>query len=131
RRPPRSTLFPYTTLFRSFVRRGNPTSDCPSLLCFHISNLRMESSMTQEIKDHQDRGVQLSVEDGLLVITHVEGKLKMFKDDLLSMAFHLGFLAPEVKFRPKKPEVEIDPLNPVPPLEVKSVVPPKPEPKPA
>src|SRR4051794_41734982 len=23
RRPPRSTLFPYTTLFRSFVRRGN------------------------------------------------------------------------------------------------------------
>src|SRR3712207_8119467 len=24
RRPPRSTLFPYTTLFRSLVRRGGP-----------------------------------------------------------------------------------------------------------
>src|SRR5438067_4826826 len=27
RRPPRSTLFPYTTLFRSDVRRGNPARE--------------------------------------------------------------------------------------------------------
>src|SRR5256885_9440125 len=33
RRPPRSTLFPYTTLFRSFSRLGGkfgPAGDCPS-----------------------------------------------------------------------------------------------------
>src|SRR5256885_8152517 len=28
RRPPRSTLFPYTTLFRSVTRPSRPTSDC-------------------------------------------------------------------------------------------------------
>src|SRR3712207_6852740 len=28
RRPPRSTLFPYTTLFRSAVRRGRPALAC-------------------------------------------------------------------------------------------------------
>src|SRR5687767_15194676 len=26
RRPPRSTLFPYTTLFRSWIREGTPTT---------------------------------------------------------------------------------------------------------
>src|SRR3712207_8978649 len=29
RRPPRSTLFPYTTLFRSPRRRGLPAEPCP------------------------------------------------------------------------------------------------------
>src|SRR3712207_7632905 len=29
RRPPRSTLFPYTTLFRSIIRRG--AGECPQL----------------------------------------------------------------------------------------------------
>src|SRR5256885_9895406 len=32
RRPPRSTLFPYTTLFRSVKRRGN-RSDHPAAVC--------------------------------------------------------------------------------------------------
>src|SRR3712207_7125768 len=35
RRPPRSTLFPYTTLFRSSSRRGGPTCrDAASSSCF-------------------------------------------------------------------------------------------------
>src|SRR5258707_12575692 len=29
RRPPRSTLFPYTTLFRSILPLANPVSPCP------------------------------------------------------------------------------------------------------
>src|SRR3712207_8276559 len=29
RRPPRSTLFPYTTLFRSFIRPGGVAQDLP------------------------------------------------------------------------------------------------------
>src|SRR5256885_7755946 len=35
RRPPRSTLFPYTTLFRSLVRDGVPLTVCP------LSNLKL------------------------------------------------------------------------------------------
>src|SRR3712207_7153326 len=31
RRPPRSTLFPYTTLFRSFLRGPPPCPPCPSV----------------------------------------------------------------------------------------------------
>src|SRR5256885_8613802 len=31
RRPPRSTLFPYTTLFRSVVPRARPTPSCAPL----------------------------------------------------------------------------------------------------
>src|SRR3712207_8582595 len=35
RRPPRSTLFPYTTLFRSHVGSG-----CLSICCFRIQRIR-------------------------------------------------------------------------------------------
>src|SRR2546430_3284082 len=33
RRPPRSTLFPYTTLFRSYVYEGNVFSDGANTVC--------------------------------------------------------------------------------------------------
>src|SRR2546430_5977644 len=39
RRPPRSTLFPYTTLFRSPERPGAPIT---SLKCFGRNDLRIE-----------------------------------------------------------------------------------------
>src|SRR3712207_1730082 len=34
RRPPRSTLFPYTTLFRSEARMGDPAADVASLTTY-------------------------------------------------------------------------------------------------
>src|ERR1035438_5537198 len=37
RRPPRSTLFPYTTLFRSDRRTGSGYSDCWNTFCFHVA----------------------------------------------------------------------------------------------
>src|SRR2546426_5528986 len=33
RRPPRSTLFPYTTLFRSFQTSGRIRESCPASIC--------------------------------------------------------------------------------------------------
>lgn len=44
----------------------------------------------KEIKDHLDRGVQLSVEHGLYVINHPDGKLKLFAEDLLNLLKHAG-----------------------------------------
>src|SRR3712207_8074225 len=37
RRPPRSTLFPYTTLFRSLVARPGPSM--PELICIELAEL--------------------------------------------------------------------------------------------
>src|SRR5256885_11463465 len=38
RRPPRSTLFPYTTLFRSMVNEGRPFARCTSTVTSGASN---------------------------------------------------------------------------------------------
>lgn len=80
--------------------------------------------MSKEIKDYLDRGVQLSVEDGFLTITHAEGKLRLYRDDMGLLVFESGQLLERVHPRPTKPEVEIDPLNPDPPPVEKKVVPP-------
>src|ERR1035437_10480519 len=51
RRPPRSTLFPYTTLFRSSRRRG--CVNVGSVLCFpHLHGLRSEEH-TSELQSRQ------------------------------------------------------------------------------
>lgn len=57
--------------------------------------------MPEEIKDHRDRGVQVEVEDGMLVITHAEGKLKMFAEHLITLMGEMGRLAPHLKFKAK------------------------------
>src|SRR5256885_7167744 len=47
RRPPRSTLFPYTTLFRSFLERDlaiEHGQSCELRLCCHGCELRVERS---------------------------------------------------------------------------------------
>src|SRR3712207_7910848 len=50
RRPPRSTLFPYTTLFRSLQQRQ------PALLRDRQTHLRLPPE-PQEVPDHQVRAV--------------------------------------------------------------------------
>src|SRR5947209_11496307 len=55
RRPPRSTLFPYTTLFRShFPHRGDAKNVHPIQLCIHkiASELRSEEH-TSELQSRQ------------------------------------------------------------------------------
>src|SRR3712207_7871135 len=49
RRPPRSTLFPYTTLFRSRVDHGAP------LLLLHLLNRRGVPLASSERSQHVDR----------------------------------------------------------------------------
>src|SRR3989442_10920885 len=57
RRPPRSTLFPYTTLFRSMPPRcsaGRSLAPCSQ----HVSNslsLEGETSQPQRVEDDRDR----------------------------------------------------------------------------
>src|SRR3972149_10792939 len=53
RRPPRSTLFPYTTLFRSQLRKIKPSSSCNRCLAWkylerseeHTSELQSQSNL--------------------------------------------------------------------------------------
>src|SRR5437773_12328125 len=65
RRPPRSTLFPYTTLFRSL-----PLEGCPGLLiqlCHHCSFRRGDPTQrseehTSELQSHHDLVCRLLLE---------------------------------------------------------------------
>src|SRR5438132_7793031 len=75
RRPPRSTLFPYTTLFRSTIVRGStrymaPTVSCrTSIGCRRVSasdsprgpNFRSEEH-TSELQSHSDLVCRLLLE---------------------------------------------------------------------
>src|SRR3712207_7805141 len=49
RRPPRSTLFPYTTLFRSNVRRVPPQNGSPAVLEGILLDISDRKRMEQEI----------------------------------------------------------------------------------
>src|SRR3712207_8290792 len=60
RRPPRSTLFPYTTLFRSeaLERRGNPNDPNREFLTLAQEELMRMASLTRRLLDQsrpQDR----------------------------------------------------------------------------
>src|SRR5438045_9101849 len=51
RRPPRSTLFPYTTLFRSSLNRSCQNgNDCPSSLGCHDGLLSRSEEHTSELQ---------------------------------------------------------------------------------
>src|SRR3712207_7032842 len=59
RRPPRSTLFPYTTLFRSFLRKGN--DGLQPLLCTKCFSTSQKPQCTHRCakgKCHAGKGVQ-------------------------------------------------------------------------
>src|SRR5438034_8768227 len=67
RRPPRSTLFPYTTLFRSQFRRQRPRSLGARATDFARSNRRGEPSFrseehTSELQSHSDLVCRLLLE---------------------------------------------------------------------
>src|SRR3712207_9431586 len=51
RRPPRSTLFPYTTLFRSLVRRHVPADDRPLLVRQHDLDVHPAGVAEAEVGD--------------------------------------------------------------------------------
>src|SRR4028119_2537349 len=52
RRPPRSTLFPYTTLFRSFtLRRMNPSSSARDCAFVRYNTAQIGRAVQQECRD--------------------------------------------------------------------------------
>src|SRR2546422_7473133 len=69
RRPPRSTLFPYTTLFRSVARRSrstpqNPLTFAPVLVCRsvpRVAMLRYQGSSWRPTPDRTDASQNAAV----------------------------------------------------------------------
>src|SRR5438034_6389986 len=61
RRPPRSTLFPYTTLFRSFRIRWGSRPDCGPALRAAPGEHRSEEH-TSELQSHSDLVCRLLLE---------------------------------------------------------------------
>src|SRR5438034_4517770 len=67
RRPPRSTLFPYTTLFRSHqrlrVRRGRPRRDAPRRgRLLGLPRAARSEEHTSELQSHSDLVCRLLLE---------------------------------------------------------------------
>src|SRR5437667_1028623 len=62
RRPPRSTLFPYTTLFRSGSRRGRRPGTRSSRTWEHWREDRRSEEHTSELQSHHDLVCRLLLE---------------------------------------------------------------------
>src|SRR6266496_4781153 len=69
RRPPRSTLFPYTTLFRSAPCRRRPSSACPTRsgaipasACSAAWSRRRSEEHTSELQSRRDLVCRLLLE---------------------------------------------------------------------
>src|SRR6266496_6218079 len=73
RRPPRSTLFPYTTLFRSHARLRAPPSG--PTLATHGSRLRSEEH-TSELQSRRDLVCRLLLEKKKKHKQHIHHKRK-------------------------------------------------------
>src|SRR2546430_11048947 len=60
RRPPRSTLFPYTTLFRSAAGRRGKSARCP--LCGHVHSLDAvkKKGFAGEYRDEDRKSTRLN-----------------------------------------------------------------------
>src|SRR6266540_2941560 len=71
RRPPRSTLFPYTTLFRSSTRPRSQRSDCSRRQAF-LSHRRSEEH-TSELQSHHDLVCRLLLEKKKETLEKVAG----------------------------------------------------------
>src|SRR5438034_8557832 len=62
RRPPRSTLFPYTTLFRSWFVSTTPITGTPSLLASATAPFWRSEEHTSELQSHSDLVCRLLLE---------------------------------------------------------------------
>src|SRR5258708_11519915 len=77
RRPPRSTLFPYTTLFRSTVLR-DPASPDDAEAIFQIVSERQERVIVGRSEEHTS---ELQSPDHLVCRLLLEKKKNMLRDD--------------------------------------------------
>src|SRR5438034_3831522 len=88
RRPPRSTLFPYTTLFRSFEQRYQPEPrlplQCPLPVYFHRLYPMRSEEHTSELQSHSDLVCRLLLEKK----KHETGKAANVDADYLVRTLH-------------------------------------------
>src|SRR5256885_10707275 len=87
RRPPRSTLFPYTTLFRSFLRhqrcgkkRHNPGVPPPACVAPHVSHIRPYGEHEKQTAQRDRKSTRLN--SSHLVISYAVFCLKKKKNTL-------------------------------------------------
>src|SRR5437660_3873602 len=60
RRPPRSTLFPYTTLFRSLDRMNQNGEEKPSLIIFDLNNANAKPlALIPKLKSKLKKGTSI------------------------------------------------------------------------
>src|SRR5438132_9676949 len=62
RRPPRSTLFPYTTLFRSRARCTSISTMCANIGCIRVRTRLRSEEHTSELQSHSDLVCRLLLE---------------------------------------------------------------------
>src|SRR5258705_6517737 len=85
RRPPRSTLFPYTTLFRSLLRQDHRDRRVYSLSHLHLRHDQSDLALavdTNEGQDHSDRK-STRLNSSHLGISYAVFCLKKKKDTLI------------------------------------------------
>src|SRR2546429_3021182 len=62
RRPPRSTLFPYTTLFRSLIDGKASGCSCPSKKpCYHMTQLEEREAARKPVESSSKQPISLPV----------------------------------------------------------------------
>src|SRR6202042_1014258 len=76
RRPPRSTLFPYTTLFRSIRRRPALLDQAPEHSLFGRCIIRSEEH-TSELQSRRDLVCRLLLEKKEVTVTGIRGTVRV------------------------------------------------------
>src|SRR5438874_6135217 len=83
RRPPRSTLFPYTTLFRSRSTRGSASCPVGGTRCSRRQPTGRSEEHTSELQSRRDLVCRLLLEKKKLVLAEARAYYAMAKDNLL------------------------------------------------
>src|SRR2546430_8861889 len=91
RRPPRSTLFPYTTLFRSLARRRPANDPAPIRLCAVDEELRLRRSEehTSELQSQSNLVCRLLLEKKKKKIQVPASATEKFSNYAAIQCFHL------------------------------------------
>src|SRR2546429_5360107 len=78
RRPPRSTLFPYTTLFRSMAAMGSPPSRYPTLKGAHLCTRdRRSEEHTSELQSRLHLVCRLLLEKKKNIPNKIQSKYRI------------------------------------------------------